>query len=71
MKPHRLKLAHHLILGYGLYRKMECYRPHLATAEEMARFHSDDYVDFLRRVTPLNAKALATQMTKCASAGCC
>lgn len=25
MKPHRLKLAHHLILSYGLYRKMEVY----------------------------------------------
>lgn len=25
MKPHRLKLAHHLVLGYGLYRKMEVY----------------------------------------------
>jgi hypothetical protein len=30
MKPHRLKLAHHLILTYGLYRKMEVYRPHRA-----------------------------------------
>jgi hypothetical protein len=25
MKPFRIKLAHHLILSYGLYRKMECY----------------------------------------------
>jgi hypothetical protein len=25
MKPFRMKLAHHLILSYGLYRKMECY----------------------------------------------
>ena len=25
MKPIRMKLAHHLILTYGLYRKMECY----------------------------------------------
>ena len=25
MKPHRLKLAHNLILAYDLYRKMECY----------------------------------------------
>lgn len=25
MKPHRLKLAHHLILTYGLYRKMDCF----------------------------------------------
>jgi hypothetical protein len=25
MKPARLKLAHHLILAYGLYRKLEIY----------------------------------------------
>jgi acetoin utilization deacetylase AcuC-like enzyme len=35
----------------GLYRKMEVYRPHRADAEEMARFHSPEYVDFLRRLT--------------------
>lgn len=64
MKPHRMKLTHHLIMGYGLYRKMECYRPHMATAEELARFHSEDYVDFLRRVTPENCKAMTTQMQK-------
>ena len=69
MKPHRLKLTHHLILGYGLYRKMECYRPHMASAEELARFHSDDYVDFLRRVSPLNCRQLSSQMTKCEEIG--
>lgn len=30
MKPHRLKLTHHLVLGYGLYRKMEVYVSGLA-----------------------------------------
>ena len=25
MKPIRMKLAHHLVLAFGLYRKMECY----------------------------------------------
>lgn len=54
MKPHRLKLAHHLILSYGLYRKMECYRPHPASAGEMAAFHSEEYVNFLSRITPDN-----------------
>lgn len=50
MKPARLKLTHHLILAYGLYRKLEVYKPHLASPEELARFHSDDYIDFLRCV---------------------
>jgi acetoin utilization deacetylase AcuC-like enzyme len=66
MKPFRMALAHHLILGYGLYRKMECYRQHTASAEEMAAFHSDDYIDFLRRVTPEGIKAFQGQMQKCA-----
>ena len=25
MKPHRVRMAHNLILNYGLYRKMEIY----------------------------------------------
>uniref|UniRef100_A0A7S4BTW4 Histone deacetylase n=1 Tax=Chrysotila carterae TaxID=13221 RepID=A0A7S4BTW4_CHRCT len=54
MKPPRLQMTHNLILSYGLYRKMEVYRPHLATDEEMLAFHAQDYVDFLRRVTPDN-----------------
>ncbi len=41
-------------------------RPHVASAEEMASFHSDDYVDFLRRVTPETAKSFQGQMQKCA-----
>ena len=69
MKPFRMKLAHHLILNYGLYRKMECYRQHTASAEEMAAFHSDDYIDFLRRVTPEGIKSFQGQMQKCAWGG--
>lgn len=64
MKPHRLKLAHHLVLSYGLYRKMECYRPHPATPGEMAAFHSEDYVNFLSRITPDNLRQFHTQMQK-------
>ncbi|KAG8223985.1 hypothetical protein J437_LFUL012088 [Ladona fulva] len=48
MKPHRIRMTHNLLLNYGLYRKMEIYRPHKATAEEMTKFHSDDYIRFLR-----------------------
>lgn len=25
MKPHRIRMAHNLVLNYGLYRKMEVY----------------------------------------------
>uniref|UniRef100_A0A8C5Z4V8 Histone deacetylase n=1 Tax=Marmota marmota marmota TaxID=9994 RepID=A0A8C5Z4V8_MARMA len=26
MKPHRIRMAHSLIMNYGLYKKMEIYR---------------------------------------------
>ncbi|KAJ8614422.1 hypothetical protein CTAYLR_000750 [Chrysophaeum taylorii] len=64
MKPHRLKLTHHLLLSLGLYRKLDVYRPHLASASEMTQFHSEDYVDFLQRVTPDNVRPFAQQMTR-------
>jgi hypothetical protein len=28
----------------------------------MQRFHSDDYIDFLKRITPDNIKSFTTQM---------
>lgn len=99
MKPHRLKLTHHLVLTYGLYRKLEVYvrgpgrpptglqrtrsvsrgqpvpcslfaraqRPHHASQEEMTEFHADDYVDYLRRITPDNTQEYVNLMQRCAS----
>jgi acetoin utilization deacetylase AcuC-like enzyme len=64
MKPHRLKLAHHLILSYDLYQSMDCYRPHHASAAEMSKFHTDEYVNFLNRVTPDNLRSFSSQMAK-------
>ena len=64
MKPHRLKLAHHLVLSYGLYTEMDCYRPHPASLGEMTQFHSDDYVQFLSKVTPDNLKPHSNQMQR-------
>ena len=52
MKPHRLALTHSLVLHYGLYKKMEVYRPYRAQKDDMTRFHDADYIDFLQRVTP-------------------
>jgi acetoin utilization deacetylase AcuC-like enzyme len=47
-------MTHNLVVNYGLYRKMEVYRPQLVTATAMTRFHSDDYINFLKVVTPDN-----------------
>ncbi|KAL7465064.1 hypothetical protein ACHAXS_005397 [Conticribra weissflogii] len=64
MKPHRIKMAHHLILSYGMYRQMECYRSHPATPAEMAAFHSEDYIQFLAKATPDNLRGHSTAMQR-------
>uniref|UniRef100_A0A915E3Q2 Histone deacetylase n=1 Tax=Ditylenchus dipsaci TaxID=166011 RepID=A0A915E3Q2_9BILA len=48
MKPHRIRMTHHLLLNYGIYRFLEVYRPFPASFEEMTRFHSEDYMSFLK-----------------------
>jgi histone deacetylase 1/2 len=50
MKPHRLTLTHSLVLAYKLHDKMEVYRPHRASKEDMAEFHDADYLEFLERI---------------------
>ncbi|KAG9067820.1 hypothetical protein KI688_011408 [Linnemannia hyalina] len=52
MKPHRVRMCHTLVTNYGLYKKMDVIRPKRATARQMTRFHNDEYVDFLARLTP-------------------
>ena len=49
-----LHLIHFIFTFEGLYRKMEIYRPHKATMEEMTKYHSDDYIRFLRSIRPDN-----------------
>ncbi|KAL8810631.1 MAG: hypothetical protein Q9200_002423 [Gallowayella weberi] len=54
MKPHRIRMAHSLIMNYGLYKKMEIYRAKPASNHEMTQFHTDEYIEFLKKVTPDN-----------------
>ena len=68
MKPHRIKMAHHLILSTGLYRKLDVYRPHLAAPLEMTRFHSDDYVKFLSKVSPESTRPFLSRWRSSTSA---
>ncbi|KAJ8103765.1 hypothetical protein POJ06DRAFT_242747 [Lipomyces tetrasporus] len=64
MKPHRIRMAHSLVMNYGLYKKMEIYRAKPATKQEMCQFHTDEYVDFLSRVTPDNMDMFAKEQVK-------
>ena len=54
MRPHRVRLTHHLCVSYGLYKHMNIFRPKPALASDMTAFHSDDYISFLSDVTPEN-----------------
>lgn len=49
MKAYRLTLTNELVLGYGLHNYMQVHAPRKATEEEIERFHSSDYVDYLSR----------------------
>jgi histone deacetylase 1/2 len=54
MKPHRIRMANSLILAYGLYDKMCVLPPLPATARDMTRFHTEEYIQFLQTSTPDN-----------------
>ena len=64
MKPHRVRMTHNLVVNYGLYRKMEVFRPRLCTPQAMTRFHSDDYIHFLRVITPDNMQDYTRQLQR-------
>lgn len=64
MKPHRLSLTHNLVFAYDLHKKMDIFRPYQATAYDMTRFHSEDYIHFLQRITPTNKAGFASSFQK-------
>ncbi|GAA6039673.1 hypothetical protein JCM8097_001341 [Rhodosporidiobolus ruineniae] len=64
MKPHRLTLTNHLVIGYGLHKRMDVYEPRAATKEELEMFHDEDYVDFLARVTPDNVRHFTSVLSR-------
>ncbi|KAI7821138.1 histone deacetylase Clr6 [Kickxella alabastrina] len=60
MKPFRIRMAHSIITSYGLDKKMTMIRPPRATALDMTRFHTDDYISYLQRVSPELAEQMPT-----------
>ncbi|WAR22758.1 HDAC3-like protein, partial [Mya arenaria] len=52
MKPQRIALTHCLV-----------YRPYQASVHDMCRFHSEDYIDFLKRVSPQNVQNFTRQLS--------
>lgn len=52
MKPHRIRMTHALLAHYGLLQHMHVLKPNPARDKDLCRFHADDYVSFLRSITP-------------------
>eukprot|EP00924_Labyrinthula_sp_SR-Ha-C_P015440 maker-scaffold_84-snap-gene-0.50-mRNA-1 protein AED:0.03 eAED:0.03 QI:63/0.75/0.8/1/1/1/5/432/463 len=65
MKPHRVRMAHHLIVNYGLYKDLEIFYPALVSQADLTKFHSDDYVNFLKTVTVDNMQESMRQLQRC------
>ena len=49
MKPERIAMAHSLVVNTGLYCHLNVYHARQACREEMARFHSEDYLNYLEQ----------------------
>lgn len=43
---------------------MSCYKPHPAAAGEMTNFHTEDYVQFLSKISPDNLRQYAASMQR-------
>ncbi|XP_022970993.1 histone deacetylase 19-like isoform X1 [Cucurbita maxima] len=52
MKPHRIRMTHALLAHYGLLQHMQVFKPVPARDKVLCRFHADDYVAFLKSITP-------------------
>eukprot|EP00937_MAST-01D_sp_MAST-1D-sp2_P004631 g4631.t1 len=65
MKPHRVRMAHNLIVAYGLYRQMRVWRPLTNVMQRyITSFHDEEYYDFLRQVTPDNVEKFQKQLRR-------
>jgi histone deacetylase 1/2 len=79
-------MTHNLVVNYGLYKKMEIFRPKLVSSAELTRYlsiyliiyltnylislsiicryHSDDYINFLRMISPDNQGDYVRQLVR-------
>ncbi|MCO5550667.1 hypothetical protein L7F22_004156 [Adiantum nelumboides] len=64
MKPHRIRMTHSLLVHYGLHHKMRIQKPVEARMNDLCRFHADDYINFLKSVTPESQHELQRQLKR-------
>ncbi|KAM0932475.1 putative histone deacetylase [Dioscorea sansibarensis] len=59
MKPLRITMTHDLLESYGILNDMQVFQPTKPSSDDLSQFHSADYVEFLKRITPDKAQELA------------
>ncbi|CAE6459003.1 unnamed protein product [Rhizoctonia solani] len=64
MKPYRMRMTHHLVAAYDMLQRMDVFRPRRASQLDMTRFHTDEYIDFLGKVSPETAEELTGNGTR-------
>ncbi|KAM7260112.1 hypothetical protein ACFE04_015853 [Oxalis oulophora] len=52
MKPHRVRMTHALLAHYGMLQHMQVVKPIPVKDKDLSKFHADDYVHFLKTITP-------------------
>jgi acetoin utilization deacetylase AcuC-like enzyme len=67
MKPFRVRMTDQLIRTYELDKHMKTMEiePEFIESVDFSLFHSDDYVDVLKNLTPENREIYADQMNRC------
>lgn len=67
MKPFRVKMTDSMIKAYGLedHMKPMHIEPEYIENVDFTVFHSDDYVDVLKNLTPENKELFADQINRC------
>ncbi|CAN8071327.1 unnamed protein product [Agarophyton chilense] len=64
MKPHRMRMTHNLLVAYGVAEKMEVIATPRASERDMTRFHADEYISFLKNVSPELIGDHSTNLTR-------
>ena len=64
MKPHRIQITNSLVFDYDLHKHMAVYTPAKSSEFELMRYHSREYVEFLKKITPDNKQNHKREMRK-------
>ena len=76
MKPHRMRMTDSIVKSYDLHDHMHLIDQNVSFPEfypsqeevpdfDMTKFHSDDYIDFLKLVTPNTIASHSDQLLRC------